>query len=468
MKTYKLYYNGNWQESDGNEFIEVENPATEENIAQITKGTKTDVDKAVQSAKQAFKKWNNTPPQKRAEYVQQILNGIEERKQDLADAIVKELGAPQTFSEEGHLPMTLNEMQVTLEEFKNFDFEEKTKGSTVIKEGFGVVACVTPWNYPLNQIQRKITPALLAGNTVVVKPASMTPITAMVLTEIIDDTDLPKGIFNLVTGSGSDIGDYLTKHEDVDVVSFTGSTSVGSKMYENAASNIKKVVLELGGKSPLVYLKGGDIELAIEKAATTFLDNTGQSCVALTRLLVPKDELEEVKRVINEQYRKIAVGDPTNKDTEVGPLISADQKETVLDYIKKGQEEGAEILLGGNAIERKGYFVEPTVFVNVTNDMTIAQEEIFGPVLSVITYDNVDEAIDIANDSVYGLSGAVVGPENEAVEVARKLRTGHIMVNDTQISPEAPFGGYKQSGIGRENGIYGVEDYLEMKAIFTK
>lgn len=468
MKEYKIYYSGQWQESDADEFIEVENPATEEKIARVPKGTKNDVDKAVQSAKQAFKEWNNTNPQKRAEYVQQILDGIKDRKQEFADAIVEELGATQTFSEEGQLPLSLNEMEATIEEFKKVDFEEETKGSTVVKEGFGVVACSTPWNYPLNQIQRKLTPALLAGNTLVVKPAGLTPISAMILTEIIDDTDLPTGVFNLVTGDGDDTGDYLTKHEDVSVISFTGSTSVGSKMYENAAPHIKKLVLELGGKSPLVYLKGGDMKLAVEKAAGTCLDNTGQACSALTRLLVPKDQLEEAKEVIKDHYKDIKVGDPSSKDTKVGPLVSADQKETVMSYIEKGKEEGAEVLVGGNEVDRKGHFVEPTVFVNVTNDMVIAQEEIFGPVLVVITYDDVDEAIEIANDSEYGLSGAVVGPEDQAVEVARKLRTGNIMVNEVSRSPEALFGGYKQSGLGREVGVYGIEDYLETKAIFTK
>ena len=468
MKEYKIYYGGQWQDSDASEFIEVENPATEEKIAKVPNGTKNDVDQAVQSAKQAFEKWNNTDPQKRAEYVQQILDGIKDRKQEFADAIVEELGATQTFSEDGQMPLSLTEMEATIEEFKKLKFEEETQGSTVVKEGFGVVACSTPWNYPLNQIQRKMTPALLAGNTLVVKPASLTPISAMILTDIIDQTDLPTGVFNLVTGDGSNTGDYLTKHEDVSVISFTGSTAVGSKMYENAGPHIKKLVLELGGKSPLVYLKGGDLKLAVEKAAATCLDNTGQSCSALTRLLVPKDQLEETKEVIKDHYKDIKVGDPTSKETKVGPLVSADQKETVMDYIKKGKEEGAEVLLGGNEVDRKGYFVEPTVFVNVTNDMTIAQEEIFGPVLSVITYDDLDEAIEIANDSDYGLSGAVVGPEDEAKEVARQLRTGNIMVNDAGRSPEAQFGGYKQSGLGREVGLYGIEDYLETKAIFTK
>jgi acyl-CoA reductase-like NAD-dependent aldehyde dehydrogenase len=467
MKEYKIYYEGQWQESDAEEYIDVENPTTEEKIATIPNGTESDVDKAVQSAKKAFPAWNETAPEKRAEYVQQILDGIREREQEFADAIVEELGASQKFSEDGQLPLSLNEMEAYLEEFEKMEFEEETEGSTVVKEGFGVIAASTPWNYPLNQIQRKLTPALLAGNTLVIKPAELTPISAMILTEIIDNTDLPKGVFNLVTGDGENTGDYLTRHEDVDVISFTGSTDVGSKMYENAAPHIKKLILELGGKSPMVYLEGGDLELAVEKAAGTCLNNSGQSCSALTRLLVPEDQLEEAKEVIKSHYEDIKVGDPSESDTTVGPLVSAEQKETVMNYIEKGKEEGAEVLVGGNEIDRTGHFVEPTVFVNVTNDMTIAQEEIFGPVLVVITYKDVDEAIEIANDSIYGLSGAVVGPEEEANKVARKLRTGNIMVNDASRSPEAQFGGYKQSGLGCEVGIYGIEDYLETKAIFN-
>jgi aldehyde dehydrogenase (NAD+) len=469
VKEYQIYYNGKWQNSDSGEFSEVENPATQEVIAKVPKSSHHDVDEAVKAAKVAFPAWNKTSPEKRAEYVQKILDGIEEKKQELADIMVSELGNSQTFSEEGQVPLSLKEMSATLEEIKKFNFEEKMDDGTVLyKEGFGVVACITPWNYPLNQIQRKMTPALLAGNTLVVKPASMTPLTAMLLAEIVDEAGLPDGVFNLVTGSGSDLGDYLTKHEDVSVVSFTGSTSVGRGLYENAATNIKKLVLELGGKSPLVYLKDGDLDQAIDQAAQTCLNNQGQSCSALTRLLVPREQLDEANEKIKAYYKDIKIGDPTDKDTVIGPIVSEGQMKTILDYIKKGQEEGAELLLGGHQVDRTGYFVEPTVFTNVTNDMTIAREEIFGPVLSVLPYDSEEEAIEMANDSDYGLSGAVVGPDfDHALEVGRQLRTGNVFVNGGPRSPKAPFGGYKQSGLGRENGLYGVEDYLETKALFT-
>lgn len=421
---------------------------------------------AVASAKAAFPEWNKTSPEKRAEYVERILQGIKNKKEDLIAIMIKELGTSRTFAESTQVSLAEKEMAATLEEVSSYAFEEDVDNATVIKEGFGVVACITPWNYPLNQIQRKITPALLSGNTVVVKPPNLTPLTALLLAEIIDEAGLPDGVFNLITGNGSETGDFLTSHPDVSVISFTGSTGVGKSLYEKAKTTVKKLVLELGGKSPMIYLKGGDLELAVKKAADTVLHNQGQTCSALTRLFVPEDELERTKEAIKDYYKDIKVGDPNEDDTMVGPVVSADQLETVLGYIEKGKEEGAEVLVGGNQIDRTGYYVEPTVFVNVTNDMTIAQEEIFGPVLVVITYKTLDEAIELANDSDYGLSGGVVGPKDEAIEVARKLRTGNIMINDSARTPKAPFGGYKQSGLGRENGVYGLEDYLEIKAIF--
>ncbi|HLR92593.1 MAG TPA: aldehyde dehydrogenase family protein, partial [Atopostipes sp.] len=362
----------------------------------------------------------------------------------------------------------LSEIRATIEAVKDYKFEYTVDGAQVIEEGFGVVACITPWNYPLLQIERKVVPALLSGNTAVLKPASNTPLTAVLYAEVMDEVGFPPGVFNLVTGSGSTTGDYLAGHDDVDVVSFTGSTAVGSTMYEKAANRIKQLVLELGGKSPLVYLEGGDLQAAVKQAMNTVLNNQGQTCTALTRLLIPSDRLEETKDYVLKYYEEaVHVGDPTKEDTMVGPMVSESQRETVMEYIQKGKEEGAEVLIGGNEIDGSGFYVEPTVFVNATNDMTISQEEIFGPVLTVITYDTEEEALKIANDSIYGLSGAVVGPEDKAIEMARKIRTGNIIVNGGRRSPYAPFGGYKQSGRGRENGIFGVKDYLEIKAVFA-
>lgn len=468
MKTKQLYINSEWIDSTGDEIADVLNPATEEVIAKVPVGTTDDVDKAVAAAKAAFPAWNATPIEDRIDLMERFYTAIEARKDEIADTIVAELGASKKFAGTGQVGLPLSEIRATIDAVKDYDFEYTLKNTQIIEEGYGVVACITPWNYPLLQIERKVVPALLAGNTAILKPASNTPLTAVIYAEIMDEVGFPKGVFNLVTGSGSTTGDYLAGHEDVDVISFTGSTAVGSTMYEKAADGIKQVVLELGGKSPLIYLKGGDLKAAVKQAMNTVLNNQGQTCTALTRLLVPKDDLEETKQHILDFYEKeVTVGDPTSEDTKVGPLVSADQRDTVLEYIEAGKEEGAEILVGGNKIDGPGYYVEPTVFVNATNDMNISQEEIFGPVLTVLTYDTVEEAVEIGNDIGYGLSGAVVGPEDEAVKVARQLRTGNVLVNGAGRVPEAPFGGYKQSGRGRENGIYGVKDYLEIKAIFV-
>ena len=468
MKLKQLYINNEWIDSTGDEIADVLNPATEEVIAKVPVGTTDDVDKAVAAAKAAFPAWNATPIEDRIDLMEKFYTAIEARKDEIADTIVAELGASKKFAGTGQVGLPLSEIRATIDAVKDYDFEYTLKNTQIIEEGYGVVACITPWNYPLLQIERKVVPALLAGNTAILKPASNTPLTAVIYAEIMDEVGFPKGVFNLVTGSGSTTGDYLAGHEDVDVISFTGSTAVGSTMYEKAADGIKQVVLELGGKSPLMYLKGGDLKAAVKQAMNTVLNNQGQTCTALTRLLVPKDDLEETKQHILDFYEtEVTVGDPTSEDTKVGPLVSADQRDTVLEYIEAGKEEGAEILVGGNKIDGPGYYVEPTVFVNATNDMKISQEEIFGPVLTVLTYDTVEDAVEIGNDIVYGLSGAVVGPEDEAVKVARQLRTGNVLVNGAGRVPEAPFGGYKQSGRGRENGIYGVKDYLEIKAIFV-
>lgn len=468
MDTKKFYINSEWVDSSGDEISEVLNPATEEVIGKVLQATNDDVDRAVKAAKDAFTDWNETPVQERIDLMEKFYTLLEDNKEKLADIIVQELGASKTFAVKGQVGLPLSEVRAAIDAVKDYEFEYSIKNAQIIEEGYGVVACITPWNYPLLQIERKVVPALLAGNTAVLKPASNTPLTAVFYAELMDQVGFPEGVFNLITGGGSTAGDYLAGHDDVDVVSFTGSTAVGSTMYEKAANGIKQIVLELGGKSPLVYLEGGDLEAAVKQAMNTVLNNQGQTCTALTRLLIPSDRLEETKEIALAYYEEVVkLGDPTDEDTMVGPLVSEDQRETVLEYIETGKKEGAEILVGGGKVDGPGYYVEPTVFVNVTNDMTIAQEEIFGPVLTVITYDDVDEALEIANDSIYGLSGAVVGPEEEAVKMARKLRTGNILINGEGRIPEAPFGGYKQSGRGRENGIYGVEDYLEIKAIFV-
>ena len=467
MSTKQLYINGEWVDSSGNDTADVLNPATEEVIDTVPIGTEDDVDQAVAAANAAFPDWNVSPIDERIEYMEKFYDALEENKERIADTIVAELGASKTFALKGQFGLPFSEVRASIDAVKNHEFEYTLDSAEIIEEGYGVVACITPWNYPLLQIERKIVPAILAGNTTVLKPASETPLTAIIVAEILDDIGLPKGVFNLVTGKGSTTGDYLVGHDDVDVISFTGSTEVGSQMYEKAANGIKQIVLELGGKSPLIHLKGYDLKDSVQQAMNTVLNNQGQTCTALTRLLVPEDDLEETKQHVLDYYEEaVVVGDPTDEDTMVGPLVSENQRETVLEYIQAGKEEGAEALIGGNEIDGTGFYVEPTVFVNATNDMKISQEEIFGPVLTVLTYEDVEEAIEIGNDSIYGLSGGVNGPKDEARDVARQLRTGNVLVNGNGRIPKAPFGGYKQSGRGRENGIYGVEDYLEIKALF--
>ena len=467
MLSLKNYINGVFRESESHEWVKVSNPATEEVIGQVPKSNEADVDLAVAAAKEAFPAWSKLSPQERKAYLVKILEGIKERQEDLADCIVAELGATYKSAHKGQLPLSINEMSATLEAFDDYEFETTMKQTKVVKEACGVVACITPWNYPLNQIQRKLTPALLAGNTVVVKPASLTPLTALKLAEIIDQAGLPKGVVNIITGSGSEVGGPLSEHPDVAVVSFTGSTEVGAGLYHAASDTIKKLVLELGGKSALVLLEGGDVDLAVKQTMATLISNCGQTCSALTRLIVPESMLDEVKdALVKYRETKIRLGDPRDPETTLGSMVSKDQLETVLSYIEAGKEAGANILYGGHRVEGEGAFVEATVFTEVTNDMTIAQEEIFGPVLCVITYQTVEEAIAIANDSSYGLSGAVVGPQDQAEDLAHQLRTGNVFVNNGDRNPLAPFGGYKESGLGRENGLYGIDDYVEIKAIF--
>lgn len=467
MKTYHNYIQGQWRPAQSGDTMEVMNPADESIVAHVAKSSSQDVDAAIMAARQAFTQWKETSIKDRMAYIEKIYQGLLNHREEMAQIISLELGTPISFSRTGQVDLALKEIRATLDEMKDYSFQEQVDTSLVIKEPFGVVACITPWNYPLNQIQRKLTPALLAGNTVVIKPASNTPLAGLLYAQIIHEAGLPAGVVNMVTGSGSDIGDYLAGHAQVDVISFTGSTEVGRNLYHQAADTIKKMVLELGGKSACIYLPGGDLDFAVQKSMDTVLNNQGQTCSALSRLLVPRNQMEAAKASIQQYYdQQVVIGNPLDEGTVIGPMVSQSQLETVKNYIDIGQKEGAHLFLGGNIIDRPGYYIEPTVFVDVDNGMRIAQEEIFGPVLCVIPYEDVFEAIQIANDSPYGLSGAIVGPQEQAIEVAKQIQTGNIFINDGPRSPKAPFGGYKQSGLGRENGLYGVEDYLELKVLF--
>ncbi|MGB3101713.1 MAG: aldehyde dehydrogenase family protein [Psychrobacillus psychrotolerans] len=465
----KQYINGEWVDSTGSETIEVVNPATEKVIGKISSGTRDDVDRAVEAAKDAFPTFSKTSVDDRIKLLEDIANEYENRKDDLIKIITEELGAPITKSEKIHYQMGLQHFRQAAEELKTFEFKEERENSYIQKEAIGVAGLITPWNFPTNQISTKLASALAAGSTLVVKPASKTPFASIILAEIFDKVGVPKGVFNLVNGSGSIVGEAISSHPDVDLVSFTGSGEVGSSLMKNAADGIKNVSLELGGKSPLVILKDADVKEAAKTALTQIATNTGQVCSAATRVIVHDEMHDDFIEAMKELVTEFPVGDPQEESTFMGPQVSKEQWETVQSYIQKGQEEGATIAIGGpgkpDGMER-GFFSKITVFTNVQNDMTIAQEEIFGPVMSVITYKNIDEAIKIANDTVYGLAGYVFGNDKEELKkVALNIRAGQIRINNSKSDISAPFGGFKQSGIGREWGDYGIEEFLEPKAI---
>ena len=470
MRNYlKHYINGEWVESTGNETEDVINPATEEVIGTISMGTKEDLDRAVQAARDAFPTFSQTSKEERIELLENIAAEYEARKEEIIETITDELGSPVSISESVHYMMGYNHFSQAAESLKDISFMEDRGGHTVMKESIGVSGLITPWNFPTNQISTKIASAFAAGSPVVAKPAELTPFAAIILTEIFDKVGVPKGAFNLVNGSGAVIGDGISSHPDIDFVSFTGSGAVGSKIMKNASENIKNVALELGGKSPLVVLEDADPEKAARAAITHIATNTGQVCSAATRVLVPSSMKESFEEAVKTVLPEFPVGDPQDKNHHIGPLISKKQWDTVQSYIEKGTEEGATLLVGGTGKPdglETGYYAKPTVFTDVKNDMVIAQEEIFGPVTTIITYDSIDEAIEIANETIYGLAGYVVGNDAETLKkVSTGIRAGRIKINDAEADFAAPFGGFKQSGIGREWGDYGIEEYLEEKTI---
>lgn len=463
------FINGEWVDSTGSKTIDVINPATEEVIGRISDGTKEDLDRAVAAARAAFPSFSQTTKEERIALLNRIADEYEKRKNDIVEVVTQELGSPLSISEQTHYNLGLAHYRQAAVELENFDFTEKRGGAVVRKEPIGVCGLITPWNFPTNQTSTKLASAFAAGCTVVLKPSELTPFAAILLAEIFQAAGVPKGVFNLVNGYGEVVGNGISSHPDIDFVSFTGSGAVGQKITENAAKTIKRVALELGGKSPLVVLDDADMKRAAQIAISNVVFNSGQVCVAATRTLVPKSRHDEFIAAVKEILPNISFGDPQDKKNIFGPLVSEKQYNRVQGYIQKGLEEGATLVYGGpgkpEGLE-KGYFVKPTVFTNVKNDMTIAQEEIFGPVMSIITYEDLDEAIEIANDTVYGLAGYVVGEDSEKVKkVANSIRAGHITVNNASMEFSAPFGGYKQSGNGREWGSYGIEEYLEVKSI---
>lgn len=470
VKIYdKLYINGRWVASAGSNLIEVTNSTTEEVMAQIPEGTAADIDSAVSAARAAFVSWSQTAKDERAKYLEAIATKLAARRDEIASVIAAEVGMPlplATAVQAGLPAMVMGSYAKLLTEYS---FEEQVGNSLVVREPVGVVGCITPWNYPLHQVIAKVAPALAAGCTVVLKPSEVAPITAFILAEIIDEVALPAGVFNLVTGLGPVVGEAMAAHRDIDMISFTGSTRAGKRVSELAAQTVKRVALELGGKSASIVLDDADFEKAVSSSVGSCYFNSGQTCSAHTRLLVPESRHDEAVEIARATAEKFTLGDPREGKAKLGPLVSAAQRERVLGYIKKGIEEGATLVTGGAETPEgleKGYFVRPTVFANVRTDMTIAQEEIFGPVLSIIPYESEDDAVRIANDTVYGLAGGVwSGDEERARRVARRLRTGQVDINGGKFNPLAPFGGYKQSGNGRELGKWGLEEFLETKSI---
>lgn len=464
----KHFINGEWVESTGSETIEVINPATEEVMGKISSGTNEDLDKAVAAAKEVLPSFSNSTKEERIQWLNNIVEGYKKRKDEFIEVMTDELGAPLSVSEEVHYNMGLGHFSHAAEALESFSFTEERGGHTLLKETIGVSGLITPWNFPTNQTSTKIASAIAAGSPVVLKPASKTPFAAMMLAEIIDEAGVPKGAFNLVNGSGSVIGNGISSHPDIDFVSFTGSGAVGEKIMQNAAETIKKVALELGGKSPLIVLEDADVEEAAKSAVSHIMTNTGQVCSAATRILVPHSMKEQFEEAIQKVLPSFPVGDPRKDGIATGPLVSKEQWDTVQSYIEKGKKE-AKLLVGGTGKPEglnKGYFAKPTVFTDVSNDMIIAQEEIFGPVTTILTYDNLEQALEIANDTIYGLAGYVVGKNPEKLRyVASNIKAGRITVNDADTDFHGPFGGYKQSGIGREWGDFGIEEYLEVKSV---
>jgi aldehyde dehydrogenase (NAD+) len=465
----EVFVGGEWVEPAGTETIEVVDPTSEEVMGRIPACAPADVDRAVGAAREAFESWSQTSREERAGHLAAIAERLGERADEIAATIAQELGMPLKLSRIIQAGLPIGQFAAMPKLIEEVVWEEEIGNSRVLREPVGVLGAITPWNYPLNQIACKVAPALAAGCTVVLKPSGVAPLNAFVLAEAIEEAGLPAGVFNLVSGAGALVGEAIASHPGVDMVSFTGSTRAGRRVSELAAATVKPVAMELGGKSPNVILDDADLERAVPDGVAKCFLNSGQTCSALTRMLVPREMLAEAERLAVAAAETFTPGDPFEESTRLGPLVSDAQRRRVRDYIEKGEAEGAKLLIGGAAppegLER-GYFVRPTVFSEVRPEMTIAQEEIFGPVLAIQPYADEDDAVRIANDSVYGLAGGVWSADTErAIRVARRIRTGQVEINGGAFNPIAPFGGYKQSGHGRENGRYAIEELLQVKSL---
>ncbi len=473
MTTSTETLTGHWIDGEavaGSGAIAVVNPATGETVAEVPRGGRAEVDAAVMAARQAFPAWSSTPVADRAAAVLRIREGLKARHEELAQSMTAEMGSPISFARSVQLGMPMATSKGVAGLADGFAWSEEIGNSLVVREPVGVVGAVTPWNYPLHQVVAKLAPALVAGCTVVLKPSEVAPLTAGALARISAEAGLPAGVFNVVHGTGPEAGEALAAHPGVDMMSFTGSVAAGRRVQEVAAGTVKRVALELGGKSANIVLDDADLTQAVKVGLGNCFINGGQTCTAWTRLLVPESLHDEVVEMAVSASAKYTVGDPTDDATRIGPMSSATQRDRVESYITRGVQEGAELAVGGpgapEGVATEGAYVRPTIFSGVRPDMVIAQEEIFGPVLAVMPYGDVDEAVEIANATIYGLAGAVfAGSQERGIEIARRMRTGQVDVNGGQFNPLAPFGGYKQSGTGRELGRYGLEEFLEVKSI---
>ena len=471
MTVYPAHYiNGQWVKAQSPETLPVHDSSTEALMATVPAGTAAEAEAAVLAARAAFEGWAALPVETRAAYLDKVAAGVKARTEDLAIAIAREVGMPLKMARAVQVGGPAWHWGNFAKVARQFQWEKTVGNSLVVREAIGVVGCITPWNFPLSQITLKIAPAMVAGCTVVLKPSEIAPVNAMILAEIIHEAGLPPGVFNLVNGMGPVVGEVLATHPEVDMVSFTGSTRAGKRVGELASQTIKRVALELGGKSASVVLDDANFEAAVKGTVSACMLNSGQTCSAHTRLLVPAGRYEEVKALAQAAIAKFSIGPSLEEGSKLGPLVSAGQRDRVLGFIRTGIEEGADVIAGGAEAPAfdKGYFVQPTILGIKATD-TLAQEEIFGPVLVVIPYKDEEDAVAIANSTIYGLGGAVwSGTDEHAMKVARRLRTGQVDINGGPFNGQAPFGGYKQSGNGRENGVYGFEEFLEFKAMQLK
>ena len=466
----KFYVNGRWVDPETPSQLDVINPATEKPCGSISLGNAKDVDKAVAAAKAASGSFAASSRKDRLGLLQAILDGLSSRADEIATAIMEEMGAPYQLAQAAHVPAGTRHFRTALEVLETFEFEERQSTTLVVKEPIGPCALITPWNWPLNQVAVKVAPALAAGCTMVLKPSEIAPFDSMILAEIIDAAGAPAGVFNLVNGEGPTVGSAMASHPDVSMVSFTGSTRAGVDVAERAAPSVKRVAQELGGKSANIILDDANLEKAVGRGTSSCFNNSGQSCNAPTRMLVPKHLLKDAVEIAVARAKTTIEGDPRDENTTIGPVVSETQWRKVQELIEKGISEGATLAAGGpgrpDGLD-KGYYVRPTIFSDVTNEMTIAREEIFGPVLSIIPYEDEDDAVRIANDTLYGLSSYISSEDlDRARRIAARLRTGMVHINNAPLNPRAPFGGYKQSGNGREWGTFGMEEFLEVKSIY--